>query len=181
MTARRTRWMDHPMQSVTSDDLRPAVAEADLAGGFVERRSGGDRRTRLWFSLVYGGVRPRRFAGRRAEDHRPVIDWHGPGLLTSCLLILLLCAADALLTLLLIAQGAAEANPVMALWVYHDVRAFTIVKMALTGGGILALVAIARFRVFRRVRVASFVHALLVGYVALIGYELWLLARIGLD
>jgi hypothetical protein len=181
MTARRTHSMDRPMQSVTSDDALRAVAAAGLAGGFVERRSGGDRRNRLWFSLVYGGVWPRRLAGRRAEDHRPVIDWHGPGLLTSCLLILLLCAADAFLTLLLIAQGATEANPVMALWVYHDVQAFTIVKMALTGGGILALVAIARFRVFRWVRVASFVHALLVGYVALICYELWLLAQIGLD
>ncbi len=177
MTTRGT----HPMNGATESEALPRVGATAAAEGFVDRRSGEDRRSRLWFSLVYGGVWPRRLAGRRAEDHRPVIDWHGPGLLTSCLLILLLCAADAFLTLMLISQGATEANPVMAVWVYHDVRAFTIVKMALTGGGVLALVAIARFRVFRWVRVASFVHALLVGYVALIGYEVWLLAQIGLD
>jgi hypothetical protein len=66
----------------------------------------------------------------------------------------------------------------MALWVYDDVRTFTIVKLALTGVGVLALVAIARFRVFGFVRVASLVHAVLVGYTVLIVYQLYLLTLI---
>jgi hypothetical protein len=145
----------------------------------AERRSGVDRRRRFWWSLLHGGLWPRRVAGRRAEDHhRPLIDWHGPGLLASCVLILLLCCADAFLTLLLISRGAVEANPIMALWVYDDVRTFTIVKLALTGAGVLALVAIARFRVFGFVRVASLVHAVLVGYTALIVYQLYLFVLI---
>lgn len=179
MTMRRERG---PFDSATAEAGTPLVSAAGIATGYVERRVGADRRRRLWWSLVYGGLAPRRLRGRREEDHyRPVIDWHGPGLLTSCLLILLLCAGDAFLTLTLISKGATEANPVMALWVYHDVRAFTIVKMALTGAGVLALVAIARFRVFRWLRVASFIHALLVGYTALIGYEIWLLVKLGSD
>lgn len=145
----------------------------------ADRRTGVDRRRRLWRSLLHGGVRPRRLGGRRAEDHhRPLIDWHGPGLLTSCVLILLLCVADAFMTLRLISLGAIEANPVMALWVYDDVRTFTIVKMSLTGLGVLALVAIARFRVFGFIRVASLVHAVLAAYAVLIVYQFWLLAHI---
>jgi hypothetical protein len=133
------------------------------------------------WSLVYGGMFPRRLGGRRAEDHhRPLIDWHGPGLLVSCLLILLLCATDAFLTLLLISGGATEANPVMALFVYDDVRGFTIAKMTLTGLAVLGLVAVARFRVFGLLRVATLAHGVLVGYIVLIGYEVWLLAQIGI-
>jgi hypothetical protein len=157
----------------------PSAVAVSAAGVWVDRRTGADRRRRLWWSLLYGGVWPRRLGGRRYEDHhRPLIDWHGPGLLASCVLILLMCVADAFLTLKLIALGAIEANPVMALWVYDDVRTFTAIKMALTGAGVLALVAIARFRVFRLIRVATLVHAVLVGYGALIAYELWLLDKL---
>lgn len=168
-----------------SDPARDAARSAEAAEPLAvalpapavraERRSGADRRRRLWWSLLYGGLWPRRVGGRRAEDHhRPLIDWHGPGLLASCVLILMLCCADAFLTLLLISKGAVEANPVMALWVYDDVRTFTIVKLSMTGAGVLALVAIARFRVFGFVRVASLVHAVLVGYTVLIAYQLYL-------
>lgn len=133
--------------------------------------------------MLLGGLRPRRRAGRRASDlHRPVVDWHGPGLLGSAVLVLLLCALDAFLTLRLLAAGAYEANPFMALFVPDDVRAFAVVKMALTGGGIVALVAIARFRVFGAFRAASLVHVVLLGYAVLIGYEYRLLMKVaGLD
>lgn len=148
-----------------------------IPGVHADRRTRGDRRQRLAWSIVYGGVSPRRRGGRRAEDHhRPVVDWHGPGLLTSSILILLLCAADAFLTLLLLTRGAYEANPVMAMFVYDDVRAFASVKMALTGGGVLALVAVSRFRVFGFLRAGSILHGVLVGYATLIVYELYMLS-----
>lgn len=150
-----------------------------VPGLHADRRRSGDRRQRLAFSLLYGGVSPRRRGGRRAADHhRPVIDWHGPGLLTSSILILLLCATDAFLTLLLLTRGAYEANPVMALFVYDDVRSFAALKMALTGGGVIALVAVARFRVFGFLRAATILHAVLAGYCALIAYELRMLAQL---
>lgn len=152
------------------------VAPHEVAPVVVERRRAPERRRRLLHSLLHGGIWPRRVSGRRAEDrHRPVIDWHGPGLMTSALLVLLMCVADAALTLTLLARGATEANPVMALFVYTDVRTFTILKLALTGVGVLVLVAVARFEVFGVMRVATLLHVVLVGYGALIGYEVWLL------
>jgi hypothetical protein len=143
-------------------------------GGADERREGArDRRDRLWFGLLYGGFRPRRREGRRTDDRvRPIIDWHDPALLASAILILILCVADAALTLKLLASGAREANPVMALFVYGDARRFVIAKIALTGGGVLALVALARFRVFRWMRAGALVHSMLVAYLLLITYEL---------
>ena len=131
-----------------------------LPPGVPERRHGNpDRRARLWFGLLYGGFRPRRRAGRREDDRvRPIIDWHDPALFASAILILVLCVADAVLTLHLLAVGAREANPVMALFVYGDARRFVLTKLALTGGGVVALVALARFRVFRWLRAGAIVH-----------------------
>jgi hypothetical protein len=154
-------------------------AEQVLGAAYaVERRQGPrDRRGRLLWSVLYGGVRPRRRSGRRLEDqHRPLVDWHGPGLFASSTLVLLLCLADAFLTLQLIVRGAREANPVMALVVDGDARNFAIVKLLLTATGLLTLVALARFRVFRFLRVATLVHVVLAGYVLLVGYELLLLS-----
>jgi len=52
---------------------------------------------------------------------------------------------------------------------------FAIVKMGLTGLGVLVLVAVARSRVFRIMRVGVLLQGLFVAYVALIAYEWWLL------
>lgn len=145
----------------------------------AERRvATGDRRRKLVYSLFYGGLRPRRRTGRRAADHhRPIIDWHGPGLLASAVLVLTLCVVDAFLTLWLLASGAVEANPVMAPLVNGSVQGFAIVKLALTGGGVLTLVALANFRVFRLFRVSTLVHTVLIAYLVLVSYELALIAR----
>lgn len=165
-----------------------ASHRAEVHGTFVdpvsglrlpERRRNADRRRSLVRALFHGGLFPRRLGGRRAADHhRPVVDWHGPGLLLSAILVLLLCAADALFTLKLIGLGASEANPVMAWFVYDDASTFAIVKMTLTGLGVVALVAIARFRVFGVVRVASLLHSVLGAYLALMGWHLWLYSQL---
>ena len=52
---------------------------------------------------------------------------------------------------------------------------FAGVKMALTGAGVLVLVAMARSRLFRLVRVGFVLQGIFVAYVALIAYEWWLL------
>ncbi|MBS0375029.1 MAG: hypothetical protein JSR73_10645 [Proteobacteria bacterium] len=142
------------------------------------RQSSRDRRKRLVFSLFYGGLKPRRRAGRRASDHhQPIVDWHGPGLLASSVLVLILCSLDAFLTLWLMTVGAVEANPLMAPLVAGDAQRFAITKLAMTGAGILTCVALANFRVFRLIRVATLVHTILVAYLVLVGYELALLAQ----
>jgi hypothetical protein len=155
---------------LTADGAAPGLPERRLAAG--------DRRRKLVYSLVYGGLRPRRRTGRRAADHhRPIIDWHGPGLLASSILVLVLCVADAFLTLWLMTDGAIEANPLMALLLVGDVQRFAITKLALTGGGIVTLVAMANFRVFRLIRAGALVHTILLAYLALVSYELALVAH----
>jgi hypothetical protein len=148
---------------------------ADGAGvGIPDRRvANRDRRRQLMFSLFYGGLKPRRRTGRRASDHhRLIIDWHGPGLLASSVLVLLLCVIDAFLTLWLMTNGAVEANPLMAPLLAGDVQRFAITKLALTGGGIVTLVAMSNFRIFRLIRVGTLVHTVLLAYLALVSYEL---------
>lgn len=141
----------------------------------VERRRGPDRRRLTLGSFLRGGITPRRRNGRRAgEQHLPV-DWHRPYLLFLSLMILLLSVADAFLTLTLIMAGATEANPFLAFILRDHPELFAVVKMGLTGSGVLVLVAVARSRLFSIVRVETVLQGLFVAYVALIAYEWWLL------
>lgn len=152
------------------------AAGADLrAGVAVERRTGIDRRKLTLRSFLRGGLTPRRRNGRRAGEQHLPIDWHEPYLLFLSLMILLLSVADAFLTITLIMAGATEANPFLAFILRDHPELFAVVKMGLTGGGVLVLVAVARSRVFRVLRVGSVLQGLFVAYVALIAYEWWLL------
>lgn len=91
------------------------------------------------------------------------------------LTILLLSVADAFLTLTLIMSGAQEANPFLAFVLRDHPELFAVVKMGLTGAGVIVLVAVARSRLFRIMRVGFVLQGLFVAYVALIAYEWWLL------
>jgi len=144
----------------------------------VERRSGTDRRELTLGSFLRGGVTPRRRNGRRADEQHLPIDWHEPYLLFLSLTILLLSVADAFLTLTLIMGGATEANPLLAFILREHPELFAVIKMGLTGTGVLVLVAAARSRLFRIMRVGTVLQGLFVGYVALIAYEWWLLRTI---
>jgi len=142
-----------------------------------ERRAGPERRHRRLWSVWYGSFNPRRRApARRVADERfHTIDWYSPHLLAVSMVISLLCVADAFLTLMLLSNGADEVNPVMAALLYRSVAAFTAGKMATTGVSLLALVVLSRYRFMRTVRVEVVMYLVLGAYMALIGYELWLL------
>jgi hypothetical protein len=152
------------------------VASLQLAAvGLVERRQGPDRRRLTLRSFLQGGLTPRRRGGRRAGEHHLPIDWHEPYLLFLAVTILLLSVADAFLTITLIMGGAQEANPLLAFVLRDHPELFAAIKMALTGTGVLVLVAVARARLFRILRVGVVLQAIFVAYVALIAYEWWLL------
>jgi hypothetical protein len=72
-------------------------------------------------------------------------------------------------------HGAAEMNPVMALFLPHNLYWFAFVKLALTGMGLCVLVACSRMKLFRRIPGEAFVYAVLGLYMWLIVYELRLL------
>jgi hypothetical protein len=143
-----------------------------------DRRNSLDRRKLSWRTFMQGSLTPRRRENRRGHESEGLLDWHEPHLLFLAIMILLLSVTDAFLTLTLIAHGANEANPVMAYFLDETPRLFAMVKMALTGAGIVVLVALARARIFSVIRISIIIHWCLLGYLVLIGYEAGLLRQV---
>jgi hypothetical protein len=134
----------------------------------------------MTFAAYWHGARnPRRRGGRRATDHRAVVDWHSPRLLVPVFAILCLSALDAGLTVTLMRHGAAELNPLMAWFLPHNLLGFALTKIALTGAGLCVLVACSRMRLFRKIPGELVVYAVLGVYVWLVAYELRLLELAG--
>jgi hypothetical protein len=151
----------------------------DTAGHLLSERERRrtDRRALGWKTFVFGSLTPRRRANRRGESADGLLDWYEPHLLFLAIMILLMSVTDAFLTLRLIDLGANEANPVMAYLLDRTPRLFITAKMFLTGAGIVVLVALARARVFRVIRISIIIHWCMLGYVALLAYEAWLLRQ----
>lgn len=125
---------------------------------------------------MYGSFKPRRLGPRRTgEQSLAAIDWHHPWWLAVATLILALCASDAVLTTVLISRGAYEANPLLAPLVSGSGVLFVVVKLGLTGVGVIVLTLLSRARAFGRVPVALLLYGVLVGYGVLVAYELRLL------
>jgi hypothetical protein len=103
------------------------------------------------------------------------VDWHHPQWLAVAMLTLLLCTADAFMTLVLLERGANEANPFMEPLVGGSPVIFAMVKMGLTSGGIVTLILLARVRILRLIPVSLLLYTVLLGYAVLVGYEFWLL------
>jgi hypothetical protein len=143
-----------------------------------ERRMRIERRSLSLRTFLKGSVTPRRRDNRRGSEFEGLLDWHEPHLMYLAVTILMLSVTDALLTLNLISKGAHEANPIMNYLLMQTPMLFATIKMALTGGGIVVLVALARARIFRIIRISKIIHWCVIGYVALITYEAWLLSRI---
>jgi hypothetical protein len=142
-----------------------------------ERRARADRRHRVWWSVWYGSFNPRRRRPpRRLDDSRyHSLDWYAAHLLAVSVGILLLSATDAFLTLILLVNGAAEVNPVMAALIYRSAATFTALKMGLTSMGIVLMVFLARYRIMRLIRVDLLMYGVLLIYVWLVLYEIWML------
>jgi hypothetical protein len=141
-----------------------------------ERRSGAERRHINMAAYWRGALNPRRRAGRRTADRSyPVIDWHSPRVLALVMLILGLSALDGVLTVLLMSQGASEVNPVMALFVPHNLGWFAAIKLGLTSLGAAVLVACARMKLFRLFPGELLLYLVVGCYVVLVSYELHLL------
>ena len=148
---------------------------SNLSATELDRRSGNERRATTLAAYWHGARNPRRRAGRRSSDHRPIIDWHSPRLLIPVFAILGLCVLDGWLTVMLMTHGALELNPLMALFLPQNLLGFAFAKLALTGLGLCVLVACSRMRLFRAIPGEVIVYGVLGIYVWLIAYELRLL------
>lgn len=141
-----------------------------------ERRRGPDRRTHVARALLYGSFNPRRLGPRRTGEHSlAAVDWHHPWWLAIATLILALCASDAVLTIVLISHGAYEVNPLLAPLIHGSGLLFVLVKIGLTGAGVVLLTLLSRVKAFGRMPVALLLYGVLAGYGVLIAYEVNLL------
>ena len=146
----------------------------------ADRRRGADRRKQTLRSLLFGHFNPRRHGPRRLRDGSIAsTDWYETRWMLIAVVILLLCVADAVLTLTLISQGALEANPVMAVFVRGSTGGFAAVKLGLTAAGVVLLLALARVRAFGRLPAGALLYVVLTGYAVLVVYELRLLYSVG--
>lgn len=142
----------------------------------IERRSGFERRHTTVAAFWRGALQPRRRHGRRTSDQQyPIVDWHSPRVLALVITILGLCVFDGVLTVMLMSHGAVELNPVMALFLPHDLPWFAAVKLALTSVGVGVLVACSRMKLFRAIPGEALLYVVVAGYFALVTYELELL------
>ena len=132
-----------------------------------------DRRQFSWRTVALGFARPRRRATRRAADVGvDFVDWHHPWLFFLAVGTMLLSCADAFLTLILISGGMIEANPVMAAAMNVSPGWFVASKMALTGTGLLILVALSRTRFLNRIRTGLILTCFFSFYCCLVCYEI---------
>lgn len=108
----------------------------------VDRRSGRNRRTRRISVLKSLFFKGQRMSSRRVEDRRRIVtfDRYSPSLLISIVIVLSLSLLDALLTLILLSQGARELNPIMEYYLSHGPEVFLIVKYGLTVFSVLLIV-----------------------------------------
>ena len=81
-------------------------------------------------------------AVRRTEDRQRIValDRYQPSLFAGIMLVLCLSLLDAMLTLILIAQGARELNPVMQFYLSHGPQVFLLVKYGLTAFSVIIIV-----------------------------------------
>jgi hypothetical protein len=147
----------------------------------IERRVPLERRRSVLHALWRGNFARRRIAPRRiTERHVVVTDWFHPQWLAVGIAILLLCGADALLTLALIGDGASELNPIMDPLVRGSGHSFAYWKFSLTAMGVVILTLLARLRFYGKA-VGWVLYGVLGIYCVLVGYELFLLRNIALD
>lgn len=137
-----------------------------------ERRA-VDRRQFSLRTVAVGFVRPRRRTTRRAADFgADIVDWHHPWLFFLAVGTMLLSCVDAFMTLLLISGGMIEANPIMAAAMNVGTGWFVASKMALTGTGILMLVALSRTHFLNRIRTGLILTCFFSFYCCLACYQI---------
>ncbi|MCG3135611.1 MAG: hypothetical protein HMLKMBBP_03332 [Planctomycetes bacterium] len=164
------------MSSASLRASHPAatLARAPESAPRTDRRTGDRRRggTRLFSRYTL-------FGGRRVGDRRDprgyqgYVDLYEPWVGAMMVAVGLLCALDAVFTLLYLQKGGSEANPVMDALIRQGPVTFVLVKCAVTNAGLLVLVLHKNFRWVKQVLAGLFVM-----YAALFAYHLYLAATV---
>ena len=142
------------------------------------RRQSRDRRKFSFRTIYYALTNPRRQRSRRQEDARnAILDNYGWTEMLAAVTLMLFSCVDASFTLMLLAKGGEELNPVMNYFLQLGVAPFIAAKMAITVFGVFFFVAAWNFLAFAFIRVRFFLFISIGMYVALIIWELHLLSQ----
>ena len=91
----------------------------------------------------------------------------------------MLSITDALLTLILIANGSTELNPVMAYFLRHGLLHFIIAKYTLTSAGVVVLLIFKNVFITRaKIYAHSLFSAVIFAFVAVVAWEIYLIIKI---
>ena len=120
----------------------------------------------------------RRESRREDDDLDSYTDWYGHWPFAATFIIILLCFADAFLTIVLLSKGAVELNTLMDWLIQKDTHMFAVVKMSMTGTALVVLVMHFNFRIYKYIAVRYLIYALVPLYSLLIFHELTMLANI---
>ena len=138
-----------------------------------------DRRQPSLKTLRGSLLHSRRRESRREHDLLDsYTDWYGHWPFAAIFTIIVLCFADAFLTIVLLSKGAVELNSLMDWLIQKDAYLFAVVKMSMTGVALIVLVIHFNFRIYKYIAVRYLIYALVPLYSLLIFYELTLLANI---
>ena len=146
--------------------------------GYVERRSGKDRRIHQfpkWRYLLFSGKRAK---ARRKEDLERTFyfDRYSSNLFAAIVAILMLSVLDALLTLHLIDHGSIELNPVMAYFIEYGPFAFMGAKYLLTCTGVIILLLFRNVLRRRSITHSQHIFTYIIGvFSTVIVWELYLI------
>ncbi len=142
------------------------------------RRNLRDRRQKPTAFFNRHALKGRRAYQRRADNRNEnyYVDRYGIKSAAIFAATLVFCVLDARITLVLLSSGATEANPFMALALKLGPTWFLIIKYAVTGVCLLALLVHKNFYVFHyKINVKAIIFTILFGYGFLVVYEIWLL------
>jgi hypothetical protein len=116
---------------------------------------------------------------RRAGDRQRVValDRYQPSLFVGIMVVLCLSLLDALLTLILIAQGASELNPVMRYYLSHGPQVFLLAKYGLTALSVLIIVLLEESFITRyRIGTGMLLHVFTAFFGSVVIWEFYLLS-----
>ncbi len=140
----------------------------------AERRDCCDRRTRptpLLSRHTFKGHR--RKARRLEEDCNYYVDRYELRYLFVITAILVLCFADAYMTLTLMRFGGSELNPFMLALMNKNIVLALVIKYLITVSCLTFFLVHKNFKVFGIIRVKALIYAVLYVYTALVGMEFY--------
>ena len=159
------------------------INERPIPGRFLgeERRLGQERRKQKIPILSKYWLLGRRGTFRREADRQLYhkLDRHSAKTFAIILIIIMLSILDAIFTLKLINEGAAELNPIMAYYLNQGPLVFFWAKYILTCGSILLVFLNQHVYILRnRVPMKAFYLVLIIPYTLVVQWELYLLFTI---